>query len=86
MVTGISFLVSLRQVWRYKRGNQKSKKDRQHNDQMKMDKMTNNDKKKNITQKTKDRVTRIPLKAGVNSGASEGWTVPAPYAYVAPIV
>jgi hypothetical protein len=39
---------------------------------MKIDKMTNNDKKKNITQKTKDRVTRIPLKAGVNAGASEG--------------
>ena len=28
--------------------------------------------------KTKDRVTRTPLKIGVNSGAPEGWAVPAP--------
>ena len=27
------------------------------------------------TYKTKDRITRIPLKPGVNSGAPEGWTV-----------
>ena len=26
--------------------------------------------------KTKDRVTRTPLKTGVNSGAPEGWAVP----------
>jgi len=31
---------------------------------------TNNDLQ-NITQKTKDRATRIPLKSGVNSGAPE---------------
>jgi ribosomal protein L21E len=30
------------------------------------------------TYKTKDRVTRTPLKPGVNSGAPEGWAVPAP--------
>jgi len=29
-------------------------------------------KKKNITQKTKDRATRATLKLGMNSGASEG--------------
>ena len=37
---------SLRRVWRYQRGNiriLKSKKDRQHNDQKKKDKQTNND-------------------------------------------
>ena len=38
-------------------------------------KRTNNDLQ-NISHKTKDRVTRNPLKHGVNSGAPEGWTVP----------
>jgi hypothetical protein len=47
----------------------KSKKNRQHNDQKKTEKRTNNDLQ-NITQKTKDRVTRTPLKPGVNSGAT----------------
>jgi hypothetical protein len=28
--------------------------------------------------KTQDRVTKNPLKSGVNSGAPEGWAVPAP--------
>ena len=46
----------------------KSKKDRQHNGQKKKYKRTNNDLQNN-THKTKDRVTRIPLKTGVNSGA-----------------
>ena len=40
-------------------------------------KMTNNDLQ-NITHKTRDRVTQTPLKTGVNSGAPEGSTVPAP--------
>jgi hypothetical protein len=31
-----------------------------------------------ITHKTKDRVTRTPLRHGVNSGAPEGLAVPAP--------
>jgi len=44
-------------------------KDRQHNGQKKKDKWTNNDLKKH-THKTKDRVTRTPLKTG--SGAPEG--------------
>ena len=34
-------------------------------------KSTNSDLQ-NITQETKDRVTRTPLKPGVNSGAPEG--------------
>ena len=38
-------------------------KDRQHNGKMKRDKKTNNDLQNN-THKTKDRVTRIPLKTG----------------------
>ena len=41
----------------------KSKKNRQHNGQKKKDKMTNNDLQ-NITQKTKDWVTRTPLNTG----------------------
>ena len=41
----------------------KSKKDRQHNGQMKKDKRTNNDPP-NTTQKTKDRVSRTTLKTG----------------------
>jgi hypothetical protein len=35
------------------------------------DKRTNSDLQ-NITQKTKDRATRTPLRPGVNSGAPEG--------------
>ena len=50
----------------------KLKKDRQHNGQKKKYKRTNNDIQ-NITNKTKDRVTRTPLKPGVNSGAPEGF-------------
>ena len=48
-------------------------KDRQHNDQMKKDKRTNNDLE-NITNKTKDRsrVTQNPVKPGANSDAPEG--------------
>jgi hypothetical protein len=47
---------------RYQRGNQKRiSKDRQHNDQKKMDKMINNDLK-NSTHKTKYGATRNPLK------------------------
>ena len=49
----------------------KSKKGRQHNDQTKRYKRTNNDLQ-NITHKTKDRVTRTPLKTRLNSGAPEG--------------
>ena len=48
-----------------------SKKNRQYNGQKKKHKRTNNDLQ-NFTHKTKDRVTRTPLKIGVNSGAPEG--------------
>ena len=50
--------------------------DRQHNDQPKNVKGTNNDLQ-NTTHKTKDRVIRTPLKTGLNSGAPEGKVVPA---------
>jgi hypothetical protein len=46
-------------------------------------KRTNNDLQ-NIHIKTKDRVTRTPLKTGVNSGAPEVSAVPAPL--VTPVV
>ena len=49
----------------------KSKKSRQHNGQKKKDKRTNNDLQ-NITQKNKERVTRTPLKQGMDSGDPEG--------------
>ena len=46
-----------------------SKKNRQHNDQQKKYKRTNNDLKKH-THKTKDRVIRTPLKTGGELGCS----------------
>ena len=45
-------------------------KDRQHNGQKKKDKRTNNDLH-NITHKTKDRVTRTPIKTGGELRCSE---------------
>ena len=72
------------------------KKDKQPNGQKKKDKRTNNTmvKRKRTkgqttstkhTHKTKDRITRTPLKQlGVNSCAPEGKEVPA--ALVAPVV
>ena len=50
-------------------------------------KRTNNDLQ-NITQKTKDRATRTPLKTGegVNSGAPECLAVPAPRVALTPRV
>jgi hypothetical protein len=44
----------------------------------KLDQRTNNDLQ-NITQKTKNRVTRTLLKPEVTSGFAEGSTVPAPH-------
>jgi hypothetical protein len=44
-----------------------SKKNRQHNGQKKKYKKTNNDLQ-NTTHKTKDRITRTPLKTGDESG------------------
>jgi len=46
---------------------------------MKKEKRTNNDLQ-NITQKTQNQATLIPLKPGVNSCAPEGLAVPAPHA------
>jgi len=43
-----------------------------------------NTKGQTMIYKNEDRVTRTPLKQGLNSGASEGLTVPAPL--VAPVM
>jgi hypothetical protein len=51
------------------------------NEQKKRDKWTNNDLQ-NITQKTKDRATRTPLKTGMNPGASEWKAVPIFIIYI----
>jgi plasmid replication initiation protein len=48
-----------------------SKKTKQHIGQTENYKRTNNDLE-NIHKKQKNRVTRTPLKTGVNSGAPEG--------------
>ena len=48
-----------------------SKNNRQLNGQKKINKRTNNDLQ-DIHKKTKDRVTRTPLKLGVKSGPPEG--------------
>ena len=47
--------------------------------------MTNNDLQNN-TQKTRDLVTRIPLKLGMNSGAPERYAVPAQLYYCEPLL
>jgi hypothetical protein len=50
---------------------------------MRKDNRTNNDLQ-NITHKTKDWATSIPLNTGVNSGSPEGWAVSVPL--VAPVL
>ena len=57
-------------------------KDRQYNDKKKKDKRTNNDLQNN-THKTRDLVTRTPLKTVDELGCS-GEVAPAPH--IAPIV
>ena len=47
-------------MWRYQRGNQKTRKDQQYNGQKKNDKSRDNDLQK-ATQKTKDWAARTPL-------------------------
>ena len=52
----------------------KSKKNRQHNGQKKKDKRTNNNLQ-NITQKTKDRATRTPLKSSCSTSGTNHVTL-----------
>ena len=58
----------------------KTKKDRQCNGQK------NKNAEQSTTPKTKDRETWTPLKIGVNSGALEVLSVPAPYVHPSFIV
>ena len=62
----------LRRVWRYQRGNQNPYIEEEQTTQWPKVKVQN-DKQRSTkdTYKTKDRVTRTPLKPGVNSGAPE---------------
>ena len=61
----------------------KSKKDRQNNGKKKKRTKGQTTIGKTLHIKTKDRVTRTPLKPEVNSGVPEGWAVHVPL--VAPI-
>ena len=72
-----------RRVWKYQRGNQNPYIEEQTTHWLK--EKVQKDKKRSTkhTHKTKGRVTRTLLKTGVNSGASEGFSVPAPI--VAPV-
>jgi hypothetical protein len=70
---------SVQRVWTYQREviRIRKSKDKQHNGQKKKNKRTNNDLQ-NITQISKDRITRTPLKHGVNKGGPEVKAVPDP--------
>jgi len=62
-----------RRVWRYQRGNQNPYIAEVQTTQWSKEKVQK-DKQRftKHTHKTKDRVTRTPLKTGVNSGTTEG--------------
>ena len=60
-----------------------TRKDKQHSGQTRKDRVKNNDIQ-NTTYKTNDWGTQTQLKSGVNSGAPEGWAVPA--THVTPVV
>jgi hypothetical protein len=77
--------IFLRKIWRYQRGNQNPYIEEEQTTQCPKEKIQK-DKQRSTKHayKTKDRVTRTPLKTGVNSGGPEGWGVPTPL--VAPVV
>jgi hypothetical protein len=63
----------IRRVWRYQRGNQNPYIEEEQTTQWPKEKVQKNKQRSTKhTYKTKDRVTRIPLKTGENSGAPEG--------------
>ena len=72
VILSVNFKQVIRRVWRYQGiiRMRKSKKYRQHTVQMKKSNRTNNNLQ-NITQKTKDRVTRTPLRIGRELRCSE---------------
>ena len=58
-----------RRVWKYQRGNQSPQIEEEQTAQWSK---RNSTKGQTTIYKTKDRVTRTPLKTGINSGAPEG--------------
>ena len=77
--------INIRRVWRNQRGNQNPYIEEKQTTQWSKEKVQK-DKQRSTkhTYKTKDRVTRTPLKTGGDSGAPEGWAVHAPL--VTPVV
>jgi len=71
--------MSIIRVWRYQRGIQNPYIEEEQTTQWPKEK-AKKDKQRSAkqTHKTTDRVTRTPLKSGVNSCAPEGWAVLAP--------
>jgi hypothetical protein len=72
MINKLSKIMS-RKVWRYQRGNHNPYSEEEQTTQWPKEKVQK-DKQRSTkhTYKTKDQVTRTPLKTGVNSGAPEG--------------
>ena len=76
--TYIMFILQCpRRAWRYQRGNQNPYIEEQTTQWPKEKVQKDKQRSTKHTHKTKDRVTRTPLKPGVNSGAPEWWAVPA---------
>ena len=70
---------NLRRVWRYQRGHQNPYIEEEQTTQWPKEKVQK-DKQRSTKHiyKTKCRTTRTQLKLGMNSGAPEGWAIPAP--------
>ena len=66
---GKKTLCILRRVWRYQKGNQNAYIEKEQTTQWPKQNAQKNQRRSNKhTHKTKDQVTRTPLKTGVNSG------------------
>jgi hypothetical protein len=72
LVNKTKTITQARRLWRYQRGNQNPYTEEEQTTQWPKEKVQK-DKQRSTKHiyKTKDRVTRTPLKLGVNSGAPE---------------
>ena len=71
IVLGYEFLA--RRIWRYQRGNQNPYFEEEQTTQWLREKVQKDEQRSTKhTHKTKDRVTRTPLKPGVKLGSPEG--------------
>jgi hypothetical protein len=70
LIPSLGFYI-LRRVWRYQRGNQNPYIEEQSTHGPKEKVQKDKQRSTKYTHKTNDRVTRTPLKSGVNSGAPE---------------